>query len=468
MEMTPYPSGVRNLGDAKWALEAAFLLVHGRANEIRGLPKPEAAGRLMPLIALPMPLDSVHRSRVMDEILSFACRTVEAVPFFELHFLPHDDGFWKDIEERVNSEVGMGKAEGQRRREQRDQNTMDNLANYLKITTKIKQKGIPVVAGLEVTYDCNLACKHCYVVRENGRELDLPEYCRLIDDLYDLGTFCIVFTGGEPLMRKDFFDIAGHAKRKGFLMVLFTNGTLIDGSVADSIGDLGFWKVEMSIYGATSETHDAITQRTGAFENTLFAVSLLRERGVDVSLKTLLLNMNIHEYREMKALAQSLALNFRADVQINPKLDGDCRPLDYRISEEEILFVLEERKDIQVFACEGTQYVNNLTCNAGKHLLGVSPQGEVKPCVIFPVPCGDVRERSIKEIWGNGNGILGRLRNTDVSDLVTCSSCADKAYCIRCHAASYLETGDMLNASPGSCQLARLRHELALERRRMV
>jgi len=149
---------------------------------------------------------------------------------------------------------------------------MSNLDNYQKIAAKIKDNGVPVIAGLEVTYSCNLSCKHCYVVGGNARELDLNEYYKLIDDLFDLGTFCIVFTGGEPLLRKDFFDIAGYAKRKGFLIVLFTNGTLIDEETADKIKGNGFWKIEISIYGGTAKTHDHITQRKGSFEQTLSAV----------------------------------------------------------------------------------------------------------------------------------------------------------------------------------------------------
>ena len=349
-------------------------------------------------------------------------------------------------------------------REKKTVDVMSNLDNYQKIAAKIKDNGVPVIAGLEVTYSCNLSCKHCYVVGGNARELDLNEYYKLIDDLFDLGTFCIVFTGGEPLVRKDFFNIAGYAKRKGFLIVLFTNGTLIDEETADKIKGNGFWKIEMSIYGGTAKTHDRITQRKGSFEKTLSAVNLLRERDMDVTLKTPLLNLNIHEYHMIKELAKKLGLNLKTDFQINPKMDGNLTPLSYRISPKETLDIVKDRDDLKYFQCDGFQYIDNLTCNAGKHILGVSPYGDVKPCIIFPVSCGNIKKTNIKEIWLTKNGILDRLRTLEFSDLIECPECEYKSYCIRCYADCYLQTGNILNASPASCELAELRYKLSMEK----
>jgi MoaA/NifB/PqqE/SkfB family radical SAM enzyme len=112
----------------------------------------------------------------------------------------------------------------------------DNQINFQKISAKLKGSSSPSVAGLELTYSCNVRCRHCYVNGLGGEELTLNEYRRLIDDLYDLGRFCLVFTGGEPLLRPDFFDIVAYANRKRFLKVLFTNGTLIDSLDNDRAG----------------------------------------------------------------------------------------------------------------------------------------------------------------------------------------------------------------------------------------
>ena len=293
--------------------------------------------------------------------------------------------------------------------------TAESLANYRKITNRIRSKGIPAVAILETTYACNLSCRHCYVSDSGSAELEFKDYRRLIDDLVDLGTFCLVFTGGEPLLRSDLFDIAGYADQQGFLKVLFTNGTLIDEPKAAQIRQAGFWKVEMSIYGACADTHDRITRRRGSFQKTLNALRLLRENGLDVSLKTLLLNLNIAEYRAMRDLTEDLGIDLRADFQINPKLDGDLKPLKYSISTKDMTSVMKTRSDISIFSCNGFQSADTLTCNAGKHMLSISPAGDVKPCVIFPVTCGNVKRPTLNrsgdpktEYWVS-SGPLNRM-----------------------------------------------------------
>lgn len=174
---------------------------------------------------------------------------------------------------------------------------IENKLNFEKISAKLRGSGTPAVAGLELTYRCNVRCRHCYVNGLGGEELRLNECRRLIDDLYDLGTFCLVFTGGEPLLREDFFDIVGHARKKGFLTVLFTNGTRIDRETADRIEAARFWQVEISLCGATAATHDRVTRCPGSFAKTVAAVRHLRRRRITVNLKTLLTRLNVHEFQ---------------------------------------------------------------------------------------------------------------------------------------------------------------------------
>ena len=171
-------------------------------------------------------------------------------------------------------------------------------------------------------------------------ELTLAEYRGIIDDLIELGTFCIVFTGGEPLLRDDFFDIVAYAREKGFLTVLFTNGSRIDDAMAERIAEANFWQVEISLHGATAATHDRITGKSGSYAKTIAAVKMLRKHGVTVNLKSLLTRLNVKEQREMASLARSLGTRYRFDIQINPRLDGSLEPLDLALSTDDIKAVL--------------------------------------------------------------------------------------------------------------------------------
>ena len=106
------------------------------------------------------------------------------------------------------------------------------------------------------------------------------------------------------------------------------------------------------------------------------------------------------------------------------------------------------------FGCEHSPVDNTLVCNAGKYMLCISPTGDVKPCVIFPVTCGNIRERNVKDIWKSGSGMLGELRSLTEDDIPEFSGCEDRALCNRCHANSYLQTGNLRNPTPSSCRVA--------------
>jgi radical SAM protein with 4Fe4S-binding SPASM domain len=110
--------------------------------------------------------------------------------------------------------------------------------------------------------------------------------------------------------------------------------------------------------------------------------------------------------------------------------------------------------------------MDNLTCNGGKQIMSVSPSGDVKPCVIFPVTCGNINPSGIKAIWQAQDGLLGDLRKIELSDLDSCPECQYKSYCVRCHAAACLETGDMLKPPSSSCRVAKLRYQQSCEKER--
>ncbi|HOY64046.1 MAG TPA: radical SAM protein, partial [bacterium] len=132
---------------------------------------------------------------------------------------------------------------------------------------KAKRAGLTLSAHFELTRRCNLRCRHCYVCGgDERREMSTEQVFRALDVLADSGTLFVTFTGGEPLVRRDFFEIAERAAEKNFAVRIFTNGTLIDEAAADRIAALNPLEVGISVYGATAETHDGITMSPGSFE----------------------------------------------------------------------------------------------------------------------------------------------------------------------------------------------------------
>jgi MoaA/NifB/PqqE/SkfB family radical SAM enzyme len=133
---------------------------------------------------------------------------------------------------------------------------------------KVAGRRIPLVGSLELTFRCNLRCVHCYVAHGHqgipGRkELTAGEIRAILEAVVDEGCFWLLLTGGEPLLRPDFLDIYTDAKRKGLIVTLFTNGTLLSPQIADSLAEWRPFVVEVTLYGRTQETYERMMELIG-------------------------------------------------------------------------------------------------------------------------------------------------------------------------------------------------------------
>ncbi len=159
---------------------------------------------------------------------------------------------------------------------------------------------VPIQGTMDLTWRCNLACPHCYNRlpsddRDAMRtELTYEEHCRIMDELSDAGCLWLLFTGGECLLREDFRSIYLYAKQKGFLITIFTNGTLITPELADFLKDWPPLDIEITLYGRTRETYEKVTATPGSYDRCMAAIRLLMERNLPLSLKTLLLTTAVY------------------------------------------------------------------------------------------------------------------------------------------------------------------------------
>src|SRR6059036_745317 len=212
----------------------------------------------------------------------------------------------------------------------------------LGVHTKAAEHNNVVTAQIELTYGCNLHCVHCYTDCYNRpdlikQELSYEEITRILDQLAAEGCLWVCLTGGEIFMRKDFLDIYDYAKQKGFLITLFTNGTLFTEAMADYLKEHPPFCIEISCHAATEETFDRITQVKGSFQRFLKGIRLLVERRLPINIKTKAMNVNQHELDQIQALVEGLGLRFRLNSTIYPRLNGDLTPARYRLSPDEIL-----------------------------------------------------------------------------------------------------------------------------------
>ena len=142
----------------------------------------------------------------------------------------------------------------------------------------------------------------------------------------EAGCLWLLYTGGETFLRPDFLDIYTYAKKKGFLITLFTNGTLITPEIADYLAEWRPFSIEVTIYGRTRETYERVTGVAGSYERCLRGIRLLAEQRLPLKLKTMAFSVNRHELDAMKQFAGALGAEFRFDAMLNPRIDCSQEP----------------------------------------------------------------------------------------------------------------------------------------------
>lgn len=275
---------------------------------------------------------------------------------------------------------------------------MSDLPTSLKLRALAKAQ--PLNVQLELTYRCNWRCVFCYNPRHHDvRSLSTAEWLTVLDDLRALGTLTVTLTGGEPLTRPDFFDIALGVRARAFALRIFTNGALLDANAVARIAALQPLAVEMSLHGATADVHERTTAIAGSFARMLDGARQLIDAGVNVVLKTPLTNLNEHQLDDLVALAASLGVQLQLDPHITARDDGDRSPMAYGASRDTVRRALELGiRDGSIAPMERETGGSN--CGLGRVTMAVDPEGNVYPCLQWRHrPLGNVRETRLRDLW---------------------------------------------------------------------
>jgi radical SAM protein with 4Fe4S-binding SPASM domain len=329
----------------------------------------------------------------------------------------------------------------------------------------------PLSVSIEVTRRCPLECLHCYNnlpmsdLAARSRELSKDEHFHLLDDLSEMGCLWLLYTGGEIFARKDFLEIYTYAKQKGFLITLFTNGTLINEKIADYLRQWPPFAIEITLYGRTRETYEALTGIEGSYQRCMRGVALLRDRGLPLKLKTVPTTINKHEVAAMKEFAEQLHLEFKFDSLINPRIDCSQSPLGVRLSPEDVValdlhwpkIAAEHREnakqDLEAGSTEddaGTVY----SCGGGVNSFALDPYGHMSICVLSHCDTYDIRSGSVREGWGQ---FLLKVRAKERKRISKCVGCRIRSLCSMCPANGELENNDPESPVDFLCEVAHLR-----------
>jgi radical SAM protein with 4Fe4S-binding SPASM domain len=298
------------------------------------------------------------------------------------------------------------------------------------------------------------------------REMTTDEHFRVLDELVEMGCFWLLYTGGEIFARKDFLEIYTYAKKKGFLITLFTNGTLITEKIADYLAEWQPFAIEITLYGRTKETYEALTQIPGSYERCLRGIRLLRERSLPLKLKTVATSVNKHEISAMRRFAEEeLGVEFKFDGQINPRIDCSQSPLAVRLTPEEVVALDMHAptgvSDYRSLAKHDLENPPNLaqidtvySCGGGMNSFAINAYGEMGICIISQQETFSVREAGLRELWQKS---LFRLRTRKRTRVTKCIECRIQSLCGMCPANGELENGDRESPVEFLCYVAHLR-----------
>ncbi|MBF0217385.1 MAG: radical SAM protein [Candidatus Omnitrophica bacterium] len=331
-----------------------------------------------------------------------------------------------------------------------------------------KQKVDLKLIAWELTRSCNLACSHCRASSGHGpylNELTTEECFRFIDEVISFAKPVMILTGGEPLMRKDLFEIIAYGKKKGLIMVMAPNGTLLDEDNIKKIIESGIKRISVSLDGPDAATHDDLRQVPGAFNGAIRGITKAKEQGLEFQVNTTVTKRNIGTLPAIMDLAKELGAKAHHIFLLVPTGRGKEMEKDELTPEEyeETLKYLSRKKkeaimDIKVTCAphfnrillndhaQSAASLKGRGCMGGTGFCFVSHVGEVQPCGYLELKCGNIREKAFKDIW-LGSEVFNNIRDFDKYH-GKCGICEFKEVCGGCRARAYAKYGDYLGEEP--------------------
>jgi radical SAM protein with 4Fe4S-binding SPASM domain len=317
---------------------------------------------------------------------------------------------------------------------------------------------IPVSAIAELTYNCPLECRHCYIDRsevKKNEELSLLQYMDFIDQFRELGGLYLTLTGGDPFLHRDFEEIFNYARTKKIAVSIMSSGFNCDPEMIKRMAGKGVESFQLSIYGHNSKIHDSFTGIPGSFEQAVNTLRTFKQNGVYVQAAVIVTNQNIDSFDEIITFLENEKIRYVLNHNIFPKRNGDKTVQGLNITKEQLQNCLNktgvpgkprlfEKKD------------NDPVCNTARSLFSINPVGTIYPCIEIRIPAGSIKNEQLDKIW-NKSKILNQLRNIKIRDLEDCPQCKLREFCNRCTGTALKEGLSIAGHSNFDCLFAEIK-----------
>jgi len=326
----------------------------------------------------------------------------------------------------------------------------------------------PYAISWNTTYRCNLRCSHCYLdtnalTKQSAKELSTQEGLRLIDQMAELNpNLLLILTGGEPLLRKDIYELASYASQKGMMVVLGTNGNLIDDDIARKLKESGVTGVGISLDSVEPGRHDQFRGIPDAWDDTLNGIEACRRQGIEFQIQTTVTRENFHEIPDIIEFSYNLGakvfnLFFLVCTGKGQELT-DITPQQYDQALHHLFDIQKKYQGKMMVGAKCAPHYRRIVyehdpssplvrtyaggCPAGTHYCRITPEGDVTPCPYMPNVSGNVREKTFGEIW-KGSENFQTLRDATLHG--RCGVCEFQHICKGCRARALATTGNQMD-----------------------
>ena len=319
----------------------------------------------------------------------------------------------------------------------------------------------PLTFNWTLSYRCNFVCEHCYSRDEECPELAIQDIKRVVDILVEQQVPFINFGGGEPLIRKDLYEVAEYASKRGLNVSMNTNGWLLDDEAAQRLKDVGFKSVGISIDSSVPSVHDEFRNMPGSYEKAVRGLDALRKVGLKSTMSSVISRINYQAFRELLDLAREHGVgqvylhNFKCSGRgLKNREELDLSPAEWQAFYLEALAVKHQTDDLTISfddpviaslpEYQEKTMVKGSSC--GKLSLHLRPNGDITPCGFIPVVVGNILKEDFEKIWFD-SPVLKAMRAKEATG--KCSGCSAFDDCQGgCTARAFATTGDFNQPDP--------------------
>jgi MoaA/NifB/PqqE/SkfB family radical SAM enzyme len=314
-----------------------------------------------------------------------------------------------------------------------------------------RRERLPLSCVFEISPTCNLRCHFCYVALDpyKGPYLTTEQVFRVLDKLEQAGVLWLTLTGGEVLSRRDFPEIYRYARRKGFLVMVFTNATMMNERLAQLFRDEPPLSVEVSIYGADAEHYEAVTGIPGSFARFERGIKLLQQAGVSLLLKHPTSSLTEDHVPAIRDWCTQRGIPHKFSTTIENRHDGGQQPSLYRIQPKGVRRLNDdlhaamtgEQRSMPLPECNmggpagGPEKLYQ--CGAGRVALFVDGLGRASHCILDREPNFSLLDMEWNDVWAQ----MGAWVDQPLPKEAPCSGCSLRGGCMNCPARSRMSTG---------------------------